>query len=365
MLRGSLLTLVALLAIVGVVRSRLDGPSENGDPKAPKSNVSQQADQGLPARLALGQMVVARFAGPEPSPRFLARVRRGQIGGAILFAENLKGGKGGIAARIQRLQDAAEAGGNPPLLIAVDQEGGTVKRLPGPPSSSAAAMSADAARGEGEATGELLGSLGIDVDLAPVVDVGHRGSFLGSRAFSSQPGEVANRACEFAAGLRGKGVAATLKHFPGLGLATVSTDEAPVTVEASATELRRDYAPYRKCGAQPLTLVMVDSAVYPSLLGEEPAVMNPLTYRRELTRARATGVTISDDLETPAIQSRVAPARRSIEAGLDLLLYATTESTSADAYARLLEEVQRGVVSPQRVRSAAAAILKLKSELEG
>ena len=335
--------------------------------QAATGHSSEKAQDGspLPIPLALGQMIVARFDGPNPSPRFLARIRRGQIGGVILFSENLRGGEAKIAGRIQRLQDAAAKGDNPPLLVIVDQEGGTVKRLPGPPYRSAAAMSAEDARGEGEATGELLDRLGIDVDLAPVVDVGHPGSFLGSRAFASRPGAVARLACSFAAGLRSQGVAATLKHFPGLGLASVNTDDSAVTVVASATALRRDYAAYQRCAAEPLTLVMVDSAVYPMLTGDRPAVMAPLTYRRELPRAGAVGATISDDLEAPSIQSQATPARRSIEAGLDLLLYAKTESTSADAYLRLLEDARSGAVSGHRVRSAAAEVLALKAALSG
>ncbi|HET7589168.1 MAG TPA: glycoside hydrolase family 3 N-terminal domain-containing protein [Solirubrobacterales bacterium] len=319
----------------------------------------------MPARLALGQMIVARFDGANPTPAFIARIRRGEIGGVIFFEEGLKGGKAAIAARVERLQAAARQGDNPPLLVMVDQEGGSVKRLPGPPAKAAAAMTADDAEAEGEATGDYLAQLGIDVDLAPVADVHHPGSFLGSRTFASQPDEVASLACAFAAGLRSQGIAATLKHFPGLGQATVNTDEAPVTVDASAAALRADYAPYEACAGEPRTLVMVDTAVYPRLTGNQPAVMSPETYKRELPRVGADGVTISDDLEAPAVQNETTPARRSVDAGLDLLLYARTEATSADAYARLLEDVESGAIPAPKVEAAATKVLALKAELAG
>lgn len=372
MRRGLSITLVTLLAILVIVKlgwfnsagdSTKTGEVHASHPQASRPAEATEDGSELPARRALGQMIVARFDGSDPSPRFLSRVRRGQVGGVILFTENLRGGKGSIAGRVQRLQDAAGDGANPPLLVMVDQEGGTVKRLPGPPDNSAAGMDIGDARSEGEATGALLAGLGIDVDLAPVVDIGHSGSFLGSRSFASRPGAVASLACEFAAGLRSQGVAATLKHFPGLGLAEVNTDDAAVTVTASAAQLRRDYAPYRECAGEPQTLVMVDSAIYPSLTGGQPAVTAPLTYRQELLRAGFTGVTISDDLETPAIQAQPTPARHSIDAGLDLLLYAGTEATSADAYRRLLEDVRTGAVSSRKVQSAAAKILALKGDL--
>ena len=374
MFRGPLLALVAALAILGLVKSGWLDSSQDST-KTVRVSSAQSApghttgetpgESTLPVGLALGQMIVARFDGPDPSPQFLARIERGQIGGVILFSENLRGGETRIASRIQRLQGAAARADQPPLLVMVDQEGGTVKRLPGPPYSSAAEMSAGDARAEGEATGRLLNRLGIDVDLAPVVDVGHPGSFLGSRAFASRPGAVANLACSFAAGLRSQDVAATLKHFPGLGWASANTDDAAVTVVASAAELHRDYAPYERCARGSMTLVMVDSAVYPALTGGRPAVMTPLIYRHELPAAGFGGVTISDDLETPSIQSQTTPARRSVEAGLDLLLYAGTESTSADAYRRLLVDTRTGAVSHHRVRSAAGEILALKERLSG
>jgi beta-N-acetylhexosaminidase len=376
--RGWLLTLVAILAAVAIVKSgvfasgnggpqvekHLSAAQPHAKPAAHKAEATSEGEGRLPLRLALGQMIVARFAGGNPGATFMARIRRGRVGGVILFEENLRGGDGAIATRIRRLQDAAHSGGNPPLLVMVDQEGGSIKRLAGPPLSAPAAMTNVTAEEEGEGAGTLLTGLGINVDLAPVADVRHPGSFLGSRTFGSRPDEVANLACDFATGLRSQGVAATLKHFPGLGAATVNTDEAPVTVSATASQLRADYAPYERCSGEPMTLVMVDSAVYPNLTGPDPAVMSPLTYSRELPRAGVTGVTISDDLETPAIQSQTTPARRSIEAGLDLLLYARTESTSADAYARLLGDAQSGAIPPAKIETAAAKVLALKEELD-
>ncbi len=337
-----------------------------GDRISPRDlRVSQDV---LPAELddgkALGQMLVGRFAGSAPPRRFLARVRAGEVGGAILFEENLSGGESAVSDLVERLQQAASAGGNPPLLVMLDQEGGSVKRLPGPPTLAAAAMSSpERAAKQGAATGQYLHDLGIDVDLAPVVDVGHPGGFLGSRAFGTTPATVASLACAFVAGLTAHGVAATLKHFPGLGFAAANTDEGAVTVTASAEQLRADYVPYRSCGSGPLTLVMVSNAIYPSLTGELPAVMSPFTYSREMAAAGVDGVTISDDLETPAIVEQTEPARRAIAAGLDLLLYATAESTSAIAYSRLLSDLRGGRIDAERVQVAAAKILALKASL--
>ncbi len=315
----------------------------------------------------LGQMMVASFSGTEPPESLLARIRAGQVGGVILFADNVAGGVAAVRTLTGTLQAAASQGHNPPLLIMTDQEGGEVKRLPGPPSLAASQMTAGTiAFSQGQATGRMLRSAGVNLDLAPVADVERApGSFLGSRSFGGSSSLVGQNACAFAGGLASAHVAFTLKHFPGLGRAVGNTDVAPVAVAASSSGIRADYTAYRKCGANPLGLVMVSSATYPALTGPLPAVMSATTYSRELSFAVPGGrpVTISDDLQTPAITSQASPARQAINAGLDLLMYAQTEEGSAAAYARLVTEARAGLVSGRRVRAAYVAITALKRRL--
>jgi beta-N-acetylhexosaminidase len=337
--------------------------SANRPPKPPVARTTAVSGQPSPARM-LGQMIVARFAGPTPPASLLDRVRRGEVGGVILFADNVAGGTLATRRLTQGLQRAAAQGGNPPLLIMTDQEGGTVKRLSGPPDLAAADMTSQtSAQSEGAATGRLLRLAGVNVDLAPVADVEQApGSFLGTRAFASSPLEVAGRACGFAHGLESQGVAYTLKHFPGLGLATGDTDTSVVSVDAPAGELRADYAAYARCGAGRLAMVMVSSAIYPSLSGPLPAVMSPEIYQRELPIALggSRALTISDDLQSVAIAAQTAPARRAIEAGLDLLMYAQTDQASASAYAELLDEVNSGSIPIADLRAADEKIVHLK-----
>jgi beta-N-acetylhexosaminidase len=312
----------------------------------------------------IGQMIIARFQGPRPSASFLARIRAGEIGGVVLFADNVAGGLGATKALTGELQRAAREGGQPPLLIMTDQEGGGVKRLPGPPTLAPAAMgSTPIAYAQGRATGRLLRSVGINVDLAPVADVERvAGSFLGSRSFGSTPATVAGRACAFAKGLASEHVAFTLKHFPGLGRAGGNTDLGSVTIHAAASSLRADYQPYQACGANPLALVMVSSASYPALSGLLPAVLSPAIYHRELRLATngAQNVTISDDLQAGAIANQIAPARHAISAGLDMAMYAQTEQASASAFATLLREAKSGALSTGRIKAADQTIALLK-----
>jgi beta-N-acetylhexosaminidase len=119
----------------------------------------------------VGQTIMTGFAGTSPDAALLARIRAGQVGGLILFGANITS-PDAARALIAQLQRAAAAGGNPPLLIAVDQEGGLVRRFPdGPPDLAPAQMATAAvSRSEGLATARYLRPLGVNVDLAPVVD---------------------------------------------------------------------------------------------------------------------------------------------------------------------------------------------------
>src|SRR6185436_2251339 len=144
--------------------------------RAAPSRAQAQHAAGTPVaqRITLaklvGQTVMGRVDGTSATPAFLARVRRGEVGGVIIFGNSFTS-LAGLRSLIASLQKAAKDGGNPPLLIATDQEGGIVKRLPdGPPTLSAREMGAGtaaAARAQGAATGRYLHGLGIDVDLAP------------------------------------------------------------------------------------------------------------------------------------------------------------------------------------------------------
>jgi beta-N-acetylhexosaminidase len=145
----------------------------------------------MPLEQVVGQKVVTAFSGTEPSRRLLRRLRQGHLGGVILFSENVASPEQ-LRALTKRIRRAAAQGGNPPPLIAVDQEGGLVKRLPwAPPTTAAAAMSDPHA--EGAATGRALKRAGITVDLAPVADVERRPNFLGTRSFGATEAEVATR----------------------------------------------------------------------------------------------------------------------------------------------------------------------------
>jgi beta-N-acetylhexosaminidase len=346
LLAVGVLALGAFVAWTG----RSDPVPEATRPASSTAPADRQAAP-LPLSRAVGRKIMTAMDGTFPSRSLRARVRRGQVGGVILFGPNVSPRLGSAIASLQR---AARAGGNPPLLVAVDQEGGEVRRLQSlPPSRAAAQMTPATAGPEGAATGRALRARRINTDLAPVADVNH-GSFLGSRSFGSDPGEVAEAACAFADGLQSGGVNATLKHFPGLGRTSSNTDLGAVTVDASAAALRADLEPYRRCGSR-ARLVMLSNATYPAFDPSRPAVFSRQIVTGLLRGELGfRGATISDTLGAPGVASPTTAVRAS-RAGVDILLY-VDERTSALAYRKVLRAARAGSLSPASVRAAAARI---------
>jgi beta-N-acetylhexosaminidase len=215
-------------------------------------------------------------------------------------------------------------------FVVVDQEGGKVKTFPQlPPTKSARAMrSKTEAYSAGVATGRALQTVGVDIDLAPVLDLPD--GPLGSRQFRSPFFGVA-----FARGLAAAGAGACAKHFPGLGPLPYSTDEHPY-VKGNLRDV--DLAPYRSAVEAALPCVMVGHGVYPQI-GPRRAALEPRAY--ELLHSMGfDGVAMTDSLDVVkghAAEWAVAAAR----AGADLLLF-TSGKDAAKAIRALVPLARRG-----------------------
>jgi beta-N-acetylhexosaminidase len=325
-----------------------------------------------PAQLA-GQHVVFPFAGRVPPPALLARIRRGEAAGVIFLGANI-GTPAQVRALTRRLQAVPRPPGlRAPLLLMVDQEGGSVKRLPGAPSRGAPQIGATGrpaiARAEGRATAATLRAAGMNVDLAPVVDVVRPESALHAegRGFGFTAPAAARFGAAFARGLHEGGVAATAKHFPGFGAAPTNTDAGAVRIAVPLRELRAvDRVPFRSAIKAGAGLVMLSSAVYPAL-SSRPAVLSPRVVQGELRdRLGFKGVTISDDLEGPAFAAYGGPTGAGVQAaraGVDLMLYARTYAAAARAANGLAAAIRRGEVDRGALETSRRRIQALRASL--
>lgn len=329
------------------------------------------SQQPVPLKKLVGQEIVGKLSGSGPDQDLLKAARKGQIGGVITFQSDPQK----LKADVAQLQSAAKAGGNPPLLVMVDQEGGSVKRLKaGPPTISPADLGKSGdegqAKDQGRSTGQYLRGLGVNVDLAPVLDVAHPQTdpTLKSRTFGSDPSTIAKVGVAFAQGLNDGGAVATAKHFPGLGWATVSTDNHPVTIAATSDQLQSDLLPFKAAVAAGVPMVMVSTASYPTLGAKKPAALSPQIVKTLLRgQLGFNGVVITDDLESPALGNLppVVAARSALAAGDDLLLYAKSTKASTSVFGDLVKAVKSGQLDRSVVQSAYNRITDLKSSPTG
>ncbi|MFL5820636.1 MAG: glycoside hydrolase family 3 N-terminal domain-containing protein [Solirubrobacteraceae bacterium] len=331
------------------------------------------ATAGLTVRQLVGQRMIYSYAGTRPPAALRTRIARGEAAGVIVFRWNIAS-RAALAATVRGLQAIPRPPGlRAPLLVMIDQEGGLVKRLPGPPLRSPATLgrigSPTLARAEGRATALNLRGVGVNVDLAPVVDVGRPGSFQQRflRSYGSSPARVSAMGSAFAAGLQQRRVAATLKHFPGLGTVRRNEDDVAQRVTLSPAALRTiDEAPFAagiRAGAR---LVMTSTAIYPAL-ASRPALLSSAVSTGELRgRLGFRGVAITDDLTTSGLVPFGSPERlglQAAQAGNDLLLYAGGYSSAARAYESLVRDAQAGRLRLEATRASVRRVLGLRASL--
>jgi beta-N-acetylhexosaminidase len=302
--------------------------------------------RGLSKKQLAGQRVIYSYSGLTPPTSLLDRIKAGQAAGVIFYSDNVSS-EAQIKRVVRELQRAAaQSPVKQPLLMMTDQEGGQVRRLPGAPAPSEkqigeSSRPQDAARKAGRGAGLNLRGVRMNVNLAPVLDVFREpGNFIDQfqRSYSNNPETVARLGTAFIKAQQKTGVAATGKHFPGLGAAgqNQDTDARPVTLPVSLHSLRTvDERPYRSAIAAGLRLVMVSWAIYPALDPKRPAGLSPIVVQGELRkRLKFAGVTITDALEAGALARYGGTSKRALlaaKAGMDLLLCASQSPSQGGA----------------------------------
>jgi len=329
-----------------------------------------------------GERVIYSYAGLRPPGALLSAIRAGEAAGVIMFGSNISS-RAQLRRVIGQLQSAALSGPlHTRLLILTDQEGGEVRRLPGAPllserqiGRSPAGLALARIAGAG-AAGTLAG-VGINVNLAPVLDVYRRpGNFIDrfQRSYSSNPATVARLGSAFIAAQQSRGVAASAKHFPGLGAATVAqnTDAGPVTLTVPLVTLRAvDEAPFAAGIRAGVHLVMSSWAIYSALDAHRPAGLSPVIVGGELRRRlRFSGVTITDAIDAGALSGYGSVGNRSVlaaAAGEDLILAATTNQLDNSpaiglaAFHAIYSAITARRLGLAGARSAAARVIALRA----
>jgi beta-N-acetylhexosaminidase len=371
----------------GAVAGTAAADRGSGAPTALPAEVSA-AEANAVAQLSraqlAGQRVIYGYPGLTPPARLLRLIRHGEAGGVVFFSGNYKN-RSQFTAAIHRLETANAAATNPargyPLLLMTDQEGGEVRRLPGAPTRSekqigaikplSAAKTAASTAGSGAAAN--LRGYGLNVDLAPVLDVyRHAGDFDDryQRSYSMRPTVVSALGARFVRAMQKGKVAATVKHFPGLGAATrtQNTDVAPVTINLAAGTLKkRDENPYKGAIAAGVKLVMVSWAVYPHLGSKRPAGLSSAIVQGQLRSGLGyQGVTITDAIGAGALRAYGSTSNRALlaaRAGMDLILASDNIAQGVQSLGGLENGYRSGSLNRAAFRAVVTQILALRHSL--
>jgi beta-N-acetylhexosaminidase len=350
--RLALLCGAAVLALaIGIV---VGGDDDAGAPAPRRPSAAQAAREAvdrLSLRQQVGQLTISSFPETRPPAYLRRRLRAGETAGVILFGFNASS-----PADWRRLTGRIQRRARDGALVMVDQEGGDVRTVAwaGPAVGQPQQGSPASVRSAARAAAVQLRGAGVNVDLAPVADT--PGGTMTSRAFA---GHVAASTAASVEGMWSARLAATAKHFPGLGDADVNTDDGSAT---STPEL----APFRAAIAANAPLIMLSHALYPALDTNRIASQSARVVT-DLLREQLgfEGVVVTDSLEAQAVLDRSGvdvAAERSIRAGADLILMTGSASWNA-VFPRLLERARSDRAFRQRVRESAARVLALKRKL--
>ena len=286
------------------------------------------------------------------------------VGGLFLSEPNVE-----TSEQVTALVSGLRARAGRPLLVSTDEESGRVAVTreivgSGPSPRRLARQSSPAeVRAFAAEVGTRLKDVGIDLDLAPLLDLddGPSRGIVGDRSFSADPETAAEYGLAFSAGLQDAGVTPTVKHFPGQGRSTTDTHAEADVVEASVEELRTtDLLPFQKAIDAGAPVVMLNHLGYAALDGDLPATLSPKAYAL-LREMGFQGVAMTDSLGMGAVNLRwdfPEAAVRAISAGADAAL-ATDGNQAQRMRDALVEAVRSGRLPEARLDEAAARVTAL------
>jgi beta-N-acetylhexosaminidase len=344
---------------------------DDGDP----ATLADALVEAMTVQEQASQVLMLAFPEPVPDADILAWVGTRSLGGVKYFGWNA-GNPEQVAAASTLLQTRSQqARFRVPLLVATDQEGGWVRHIKGPMTTTPGNLSLGASHFPSDAyrTGEVLGAelreLGVNMNFAPSVDLYTNASntVIGPRSFGQDPIEAGVLGMAFFRGLESQGVIATAKHFPGHGdTADDSHGKLPVITVDRPTMDKRELVPYRMLIAEGLPAIMSGHIAFPTVAGNGlPASLSPELIGSLLRKDLGfKGVVLTDDLYMEGARPNgwtiAQAAERALEAGNDLMLISQPRSSQQDAWAGLIARAGKDAAFAQTLKDAARRVIYLK-----
>ena len=289
------------------------------------------------------------------------------VGGLIYFSKNIKS-----ADRLKEMLDTTRNTMIYPVFLAVDEEGGSVSRVAGAGlaenvgdmSEIGSTCDPEKAKEVGTTIGTYLSQSGFNVDFAPVADVvSAENAVIGNRSFGSDPNVVGTMVAAEVQGLQESGVSACLKHFPGIGDTTTDTHDEKTVSEKTLEDMQQNDLPAFQAGIDAgADFVMVSHMSLPNVVGDDTPCSLSGTVISDLLRNQLgyDGIVITDALDMSAITDSYSSAEaavKAIEAGADMLLM---PENFEEAYQGVLEAVQNGTISEERINESLKRIYRVK-----
>lgn len=289
------------------------------------------------------------------------------VGGLIYFSKNIKS-----ADQLKEMLDTTRNTMIYPVFLAVDEEGGSVSRVAGAGlaenvgdmSEIGSTCDPEKAKEVGTTIGTYLSQSGFNVDFAPVADVvSAENAVIGNRSFGSDPNVVGTMVAAEVQGLQESGVSSCLKHFPGIGDTTTDTHDEKTVSEKTLEDMQQNDLPAFQAGIDAgADFVMVSHMSLPNVVGDDTPCSLSGTVISDLLRNQLgyDGIVITDALDMSAITDSYSSAEaavKAIEAGADMLLM---PENFEEAYQGVLEAVQNGTISEERINESLKRIYRVK-----
>lgn len=344
-------------------------------PVVPTDSCRLRVDAMTPRQRA-GQLVMVGHQVGQPTA-VTGRLIAGQDIGSVILMGNTGMGVDAVRTMTDSLRSAA-GGGRDGLVIAVDQEGGQVRRLSGegftpmPSAADQGRLTTGALTDAARTWGTELRKAGVDVDLAPVADVVPKDRVASNepvakwgRGFGSDPQAVSADVTAFVTGLRAGGTGTAVKHFPGLGQVVGNTDFASGVTDDRTVRQDPLLKPFRAGIEAGTDMVMISSARYTRIDAEHPALWSATVINGMLRGDLGwQGVVVSDDLGVAAQVQSVDPGERAVrfvKAGGDIAI-TVDPALAADMVSGIVEAARKDPAVDAKVRASALRVLDLKAE---
>ncbi|ETT29533.1 beta-N-acetylhexosaminidase [Paenibacillus sp. FSL H7-0942] len=324
----------------------------------------------------VGQLLMCGFHSQHADEQITRLIRDYHVGGVIYFRRNVES-VDQLTRLSAELQEMAAEAGALPLMISVDQEGGMVARIDQEGMTQVPGNMALGATGNAEYTlecaqilGRELKNIGIDMNLAPVVDVNNNplNPVIGVRSYGEHAESVAAHGVAAITGYQSQGIAATAKHFPGHGDTAVDSHLGMVTVPHDRNRLEQmELLPFRKAIEAGVDAIMTAHVMFPSIEPEPiPATLSHKVLTGLLREEMGfEGIIITDCLEMHAISKPYGVAEaaiRAVEAGADLILVSHTLQDQVAALEAIVEAVRTGRISEEVIHQAVERIMTWKKK---